>query len=150
MASDNEKIVIMKKLTFKNKKEFAEAIIKYGRLYNQRKCVFFDPSYTIPFRLGSNYLEGSLTMDSVWNNYNQEWYTEQPLQDKDLVMCWDTYYETIVDIRFYDAKNQNVFGINGDRDNPYDKYDNYTKLNPSELPEVLKKWYDKVIENLKD
>jgi len=135
----------MKKLTFKNKKEFAKAIMEYSKLYDKNNnYVTFDFSFENPFRFNKEE-----SMHTVWEEYNKEWYTEQPLQDKDLVMCWDDSCEVMIDIRFYDAKNQVAFGVNGSRDD-LNTYDNYKKLNPLELPKSLKEWYDKAVKLLED
>ena len=76
-------------LTFNNKKEFAEAILKHGKLFKGDMIVECSQSSSVtsPFIIIKNGIVSS--MGKSWDTFNQEWSTTPPLKDKDLVWCWD-------------------------------------------------------------
>ena len=59
---------------------------------------------------------------------------QRPLQDKDIVMCWnDNNYEIVY--RFYDAKNKCTFSYSGKRDGA--EWDNMIYVPDEEAPKEL-------------
>lgn len=138
----------MKKLTFKNKKAFARAIIKYGRLYSTCGTIsaVWDIKTSGGFMISD---KGSIGyMVETWNDYNKEWLTERLLKDKDLVWCWNNDVSHSRVLRFYYKFNDGVYSING-HSNGGGKYTNYKKANLKKLPKSIQKWAEKARKMLK-
>ena len=68
-----------------------------------------------------------------WNKF------KAPIPDKALVWCWDEAWKSVRTLRFYDAVNDTVFNIKGERnyDNPLIGYDYYERFQGEEPEWVI-------------
>lgn len=143
----------MEKLKFETVGQFLVAL-EEGPLYGMDdkkytlsdkscKVIVVDMTACYPFSVDT--LEG--VRDRI---YESEFTRSRPLQDKDLVWCWDNHYKTCRSVYFYDAKNMRVFDVHGKRNGP--AYSNYQIIEPNEqgLYEEPFSWANEAKKKLED
>ena len=139
----------MKKLNFKNKNEFAQAILQYGKLWNKDgNKVYCDFDKKLRFYIQYEYHIEEIK--GAWNYYENDWYIEKPyfnIPDKTPVWIWDDDETTQLTLRFWDAKNQNVYSDDGRRASS--RWDNVRPLTLEEK-DILRPLIDEMKKHLKD
>ena len=115
-------------MKFETSFDFLKALVENnGVLYNKKSTRFL--------------LSNNLVLD-MEELLKHEWFTTEPLKDKDPVEAWDNKQKCTRRIGFYDAKNNCLFGFEGDRKGAV--YANYQKLD--NVPE----WMIEAKESLED
>jgi len=137
----------MKTMKFNSKKEFAQAIIEHGKLYDESgNCYMFDlENYPKqPFRIIYSTGKHNVAINGLWDDYpNRIFTTKPPFEHFAPVWAWDNHFKFGRSLRFYDAKRKITFdSVNGKEGYGYENYETIEKPYPQwviEAQQELKK-----------
>jgi hypothetical protein len=128
------------KLTFKNKHEFAKAIIEKPMWNSKGQKVYFDINHMSPFRFlnhGMSEYESDYIF-KLWKTFNDEWETKEPLNHLDFIEFWDNSNTHVRNIGFWDARNNCPFDKLGSLGADWDNYEKIQGECPEWAKEAVK------------
>lgn len=143
----------MEKLKFETVGQFLVAL-EEGPLYCNKGCRFILDNHANEIHVEDLNTPKTMHCNTIWwmkeFTKEREFTRQKPIPDKALVWCWDDDCIAFRAARFYDAKNNCIFTLHGQRDGS--NYSNYEVIEPNErgIYEEPFTWANEAVKKLED